>query len=147
MVTAAMATSSSSFITSSRAEPDRSASIRNVVSKSNWVRIGPLQLGMSCRRATGSGSFLDLEKRPNSCEVVSPSGIQAVAAEHCLYLTALAGLNWTYLGYSPPSANDSELLAVVLHLVEEVCKVPGGVGSAYIRHKIRISDIVTDLKS
>ncbi len=68
-----------------------------------------------------------------------------MAAKHCLDLSASASLRWMDLGYGPPPAHDSELFAVVLHLVEETGEVPCGISSTHLGHRIRLSDCVTNV--
>ena len=63
-----------------------------------------------------------------------------MALQERLDLGALACFHGVELGYDLAATHDPEVLAAVLDGVEEVGEVPGCVGSAHLRHEIRLSD-------
>jgi len=66
-------------------------------------------------------------------------------SEHRLDLTPATTEHGMDFGYGAPAAYDSKCLAIVFHLVEEICEVPGGIRCAYLRHGIRLSDFYPDI--
>jgi hypothetical protein len=63
-----------------------------------------------------------------------------VAPQQSLDVCAFAGADGVELRDDLASAHDREVLTSVLYGVEDVGEVPGCIGSAHLRHEIRLSD-------
>lgn len=70
-----------------------------------------------------------------------------MASQQGLRIGAQPGSGRLEVGDGLSAPYDGEMLASVLYRVEDVGEVPGCVGRTYLRHRIRLSDHRTSLRS
>src|SRR5690606_2650007 len=90
-----------------------------------------------CRAAGGSRTFVDLEQVADGVQLLAPGRVRAVAAKGGFDVRSPTSARRLELSDGPAAAHDREVLAAVLHRIEEIGEVAGRLGGAHVRHEIR----------